>query len=255
MRTPQSPGNPHAYDRYAFAWEHTSTAGRCHLDFGCFDGRFLASLRPKGIVRRVGADVSLDAIRQARAQVADVEFVHLEKTTPLPFDDETFTSVTILDVLEHVYEQEALLGELHRVMAPGGRLIVTTPRQYALSFLDLGNLKFRFPRLHRRYYCRRHSREDYERRYVSNPYGLTGDVSAQKGWHEHFTADHLRQLLERSGFRVACVDGAGFFTRLIIPLDEVLKRFGGYKALSDRLEAWDGKTFQSMNLFCVADKV
>jgi ubiquinone/menaquinone biosynthesis C-methylase UbiE len=232
MKTSRSAGNPHGHDRYAFAWEYVPPDSRCHLDIGCYDGEFLVSLKGKMAGKLVGADVCLDAIREARAKAPDTEFVHLDRTVPLPFAKETFTFVTILDVLEHVYEQEELLQELHRVMVPAGRLIVTTPRQYLLSFLDLGNLKFLFPRLHRWYYCRRHSRQAYEYRYVSNPCGLVGDISARKRWHEHFTASRLGGLLERSGFRVVCFDGSAFFTRPMVLLDQASNRFGWYKELA-----------------------
>ena len=94
-------------------------------------------------------------------------------------------------------------------------MIVTLPRQHLFSFLDIGNLKFRFPKLHRWYYCKKYSREDYEYRYVSNPDGLTGDISAEKYWHEHFSRAKLEKLLNNCGFAVVDFGGAGFFCQVI----------------------------------------
>ena len=47
---------------------------------------------------------------------------------PLPFDGGAFDLAVALDVLEHVADDEAALRELARVVAPGGRLLVTVPQ-------------------------------------------------------------------------------------------------------------------------------
>src|SRR6185369_7919268 len=95
-----------------------------------------------------------------------------------------------------------------------GILIVTVPRQHVFSFLDRGNFKFRFPRLHRWYFCWRHSRQEYEYRYANNPDGLVGDISGAKRWHEHFTAKHLAEILAVSGFAVELFDGSALLRRV-----------------------------------------
>jgi hypothetical protein len=122
------------------------------------------------------------------------------------------------------------------------------------SFLDLGNLKFRFPNLHRRYYCRRHSRQEYEQRYVSNTDGLVGDISATKRWHEHFSRRQLEGLLQRNGFAVVRFDGAGFFVRVLKIAEMALGRIGPLRSRIRSIMAWDARRFQSANLFCVARK-
>lgn len=45
----------------------------------------------------------------------------------LPVADASFDAVLCTEVLEHVAEPAAALAELHRVLAPGGRLLVTVP--------------------------------------------------------------------------------------------------------------------------------
>ncbi len=49
---------------------------------------------------------------------------------PLPFGDGAFDLAVALDVLEHVPDDRLALRELGRVVAAGGRLVVTVP-QYA----------------------------------------------------------------------------------------------------------------------------
>lgn len=184
MHTRFEPNNPYECGRYAFAWRHVPASGAAHLDFGCGGGRFLRSLKSKQIKCLVGVDVSRQAIEQAQKASGGLEIMHIARAAPLPFPDGTFSSITLMDVLEHVHEQEELLDELHRVLMDDGVLIVTVPGRHAFSFLDMGNLKFRFPQLHRWYYCRNHSPQEYDCRYVSHPDGLIGDISAAKRWHE-----------------------------------------------------------------------
>ena len=252
MHTRLTPDNPQGYNRYGFAWQNVPRGGAAHLDFGCYDGAFIATLKSKGITRLVGVDISREAVRKAGERFPDMQIMHISKTVPLPFKDGEFTSITILDVIEHIDKQFALLGELNRVLNDGGTLVVTVPGQHLFSFLDIGNLKFRFPRLHRWYYCRKHSKAEYEYRYVSNPDGLVGDISIHKRWHEHFSRIKLKKLLDSCGFTVIEFDGTGLFSRVI---NNVSFLFGGFKPLqylAKKLEVLDAKLFESANLFCIA---
>jgi SAM-dependent methyltransferase len=234
-----------------FAWEHVPT-GSAHLDFGCYHGQFLASLAGRTPQRRVGADVSREAIEVAQSRAPGVEFVHLRACLPLPFGDQEFDSITLLEVLEHVDDQRGLLRELRRTLRPGGVLIVTVPRRHLLSFLDLGNLKFRSPRLHRWFYIATHGQAAYRRRYVENPDGLIGDISAAKAWHEHFSPPYLRKMLEESGFLVVAMDGSGFFMRAITIARRTCGWIKAFDRLLLRVSEWDARRFAAANLFCLA---
>ncbi|MET0412527.1 MAG: class I SAM-dependent methyltransferase [Polyangiaceae bacterium] len=54
---------------------------------------------------------------------------------PLPFADRAFDTVLLSDVLEHVQVPAALLAEISRVLAPGGKLILNVPFMYWLHEL------------------------------------------------------------------------------------------------------------------------
>ncbi|HWP34236.1 MAG TPA: methyltransferase domain-containing protein [Thermodesulfobacteriota bacterium] len=53
--------------------------------------------------------------------------VHALDPDRLPFADGTFDHVVLIDVLEHLDDEQPLLREVARVLKPNGRLIVTVP--------------------------------------------------------------------------------------------------------------------------------
>ena len=58
----------------------------------------------------------------------------------LPFADASFEVVSAFDVIEHCEPEQAALRELHRVLAPDGRLLASVPAyQWAWSDHDVAN--------------------------------------------------------------------------------------------------------------------
>lgn len=53
----------------------------------------------------------------------------------LPFADNTFDAVTLLDVLEHIPHPDAALAEAIRITCPGGLIVCQTPFMYPLHDL------------------------------------------------------------------------------------------------------------------------
>ena len=104
-------------------------AGRI-LDVGCYDGQFTVQVldAAHGVV---GVDLSMDALRAARARGLHAVRAHLE--TGLPFHDASFGTVIAAEIVEHVFDTQRVVDELARVLAPGGWLMLTTPNLVALS--------------------------------------------------------------------------------------------------------------------------
>lgn len=63
--------------------------------------------------------------------------LNLNEAPKLPFEDGFFNIVTLLAVAEHVNPNslERLLSEAHRVLQPGGRVILTTPAAWSDGLL------------------------------------------------------------------------------------------------------------------------
>lgn len=100
------------------------TEGRRCLDLGSDNGVLSLLLRERGGSWASG-DLTDEAVRSIRSLVG--EDVHLVRGDRLPFPDAAFDVVVVVDMLEHVPDEDAFVGELARITRPGGRLVVNTP--------------------------------------------------------------------------------------------------------------------------------
>lgn len=83
------------------------------LDLGSGDGLLLSLLKNKGI-EGVGLDLSEDGVSKANAKGLNTKVFDFGNNK-LPFTDNSFDTVVMLDILEHLYDPEALLKEAKRV--------------------------------------------------------------------------------------------------------------------------------------------
>lgn len=56
--------------------------------------------------------------------------VDLNQAIPLP--DQSFDTILCTDVLEHIHQPQQLLGEMARLLKPGGKALITTPFLYRI---------------------------------------------------------------------------------------------------------------------------
>lgn len=100
------------------------------LDCGCADGGYTVAMVDLGAERAVGVDALEERIVQARARVHPaVEFMHAFAES-LPFEDASFDGILLNEVLEHVTDEVQTLREMHRVLRPGGYLVVMSPNRW-----------------------------------------------------------------------------------------------------------------------------
>jgi SAM-dependent methyltransferase len=97
--------------------------GRRILDVGCGTGTMLTELRRFGDVHGVDTEAAAVEFCHSRGESQ----VQLASGGGLPHPDDSFDVVTLLDVIEHVDDDQTLLAEARRVIAPGGSLFVTVP--------------------------------------------------------------------------------------------------------------------------------
>lgn len=98
------------------------------FDLGCGPGNTVRRLSPFGIV--FGSDFSLDALAFARTK--GVSRVFSADSVALPLPPDSIDCVVALDVLEHIEDDERALGEIRRVLRPGGIFLLAVPASMAL---------------------------------------------------------------------------------------------------------------------------
>ena len=101
-------------------------AGKWALDLGCGTGRHTLALVERG-ARVVALDQSPEMLARARRKLAGqpVAWVRQALPAPLPLPDEAFGLVVMGLVAEHIADLAALMAEAARVVAPGGRVILS----------------------------------------------------------------------------------------------------------------------------------
>jgi len=105
--------------------------GKSILDLGCRDGT-LASHFAQGN-RLTGVDIDAAALDQARARYGfDTRVVNLN-VERLPFPDEQFDVVVAGEVLEHLQFPDEVVGEVRRVLRPGGLFVGSVPNSFRLK--------------------------------------------------------------------------------------------------------------------------
>ncbi len=115
--------------------------GAAVLDAGCGRGTFTAFLHERGF-QMIGSDISRAALTFARQQYPQVPFAVASMEEPLPFRDEHFAAVWCTEVLEHLFDVRTTLAELHRILRPGGKLVLTTPYHGFIKNLAIVLLSF-----------------------------------------------------------------------------------------------------------------
>jgi SAM-dependent methyltransferase len=101
-------------------------AGDRVLDLGCGAGDFTGVFAQAGAAA-LGVEVAEAALHRARARHPELPFRLAPIDGPLPLDDGSFDVVWASEVIEHVADTARWLSEVRRVLAPSGRLLLTTP--------------------------------------------------------------------------------------------------------------------------------
>lgn len=96
------------------------------LELGCGAGRGM-ELVAQAATNYTGIDKNSELLASHRKQYPN--FTFLEQNIP-PFngiEDNTFDFVITFQVIEHIEDDSLFVKEIHRVLKPGGKAIITTP--------------------------------------------------------------------------------------------------------------------------------
>lgn len=98
-----------------------SKAGKA-LDLGCGTGNYTIELKKRGF-DVIGLDAS-----EGMLEIAGARGLNCIKGNAysLPFPDESFDLVLSVTMFEFIHEPEKVIAEIHRVLKPGGEVIIGT---------------------------------------------------------------------------------------------------------------------------------
>jgi ubiquinone/menaquinone biosynthesis C-methylase UbiE len=104
------------------------------LDVGAGVG-FLVEAAQRWGLKCEGIDGSEEAVRIGRARFPDLRLRFHALSDPLPYGDESFQTVILNQVIEHLEAglAEAVLDEIYRVLRPGGMALVASPSRFDRS--------------------------------------------------------------------------------------------------------------------------
>jgi ubiquinone/menaquinone biosynthesis C-methylase UbiE len=110
------------------------------LDIGTGKGMAAIEMARRGIPV-TSIDVSETELQTAflNARAAEVDSsirFYIGDAKKLPFEDDQFNFVTMINVLHHVDQVEGILAEVSRVLAPGGRFLVADFTNDGFRILD-----------------------------------------------------------------------------------------------------------------------
>ena len=101
------------------------TTGRV-LEIGCGAGNVILAAPEE--LETIGVDFSVEILRQAKVNSGerDSEFLAADALS-LPFADDSFDAIICLGLLDYITNYRSVLEGCHRILRPGGPLIVSVP--------------------------------------------------------------------------------------------------------------------------------
>jgi SAM-dependent methyltransferase len=163
------------------------------LDCGCGAGEYVRPLRYDLGIDAVGIEYLADKVAVAQQDPALKDFVQQGDIESLPFESSSFDMALLNEVLEHVPNEARGLQEIHRVLKPGGILIIFSPNRwypFETHGVYLKGTKKRVPH--------------YMPLIPYIPLGIGQRFFDY--WARNYWPGQLRRLVEQNGFQIIATD-------------------------------------------------
>jgi len=105
------------------------------LEYGAGIGNLLKMIIALGITENItAADIIPSPVQLPR----QVRWIQSDLNYPIGVPDNSFDVIVSTEVIEHLENPRATFREFHRILRPGGKLVVTTPNQESIrAFVSL----------------------------------------------------------------------------------------------------------------------
>jgi len=102
------------------------------LDIGCHDGTFLTYLK-KSSRQLYGIDANPSAINVCKKNNILAKKYFFDDKSPFPHPNSFFDLIVAGELIEHIYDTDFLLSEIHRLLKPSGKVLISTPNIASLG--------------------------------------------------------------------------------------------------------------------------
>jgi len=174
------------------------------LDLGCDDGKLSNILGRKiGTENISGVEIVESRIEQAVKNGLEVYNFDLNKKFHL--EDNSFDVVHANQVIEHLYDSDNFLSEIHRVLRPGGYAIISTENASSWCNVFASIMGWQIFSL---------TNFSNKKMAIGNPLALhRGEEIDLKSWNHVriYNIRGLKEYCEIFGFTVEKIVGAGYF--------------------------------------------
>lgn len=107
------------------------------LDIGCYASEVIVALHKRGFTSLTGVDLNSQINRMPHSDSIHYEIADFKQTK---FGDASFKVITSTSVIEHGFEEQALLKEMSRLLKPRGYFIASF--DYWPEKIDTAGVKF-----------------------------------------------------------------------------------------------------------------
>ncbi|MDO8515119.1 MAG: class I SAM-dependent methyltransferase [bacterium] len=102
------------------------------LDVGCYDGTFLSLIKNRNN-KFYGIEASDYGAAQSRIRGITTEQFFIDGNAKLPFKNDFFDVIVAGEIIEHIYDTDFFLQEIHRLLKNKGLLLISTPNIASLG--------------------------------------------------------------------------------------------------------------------------
>ncbi|HED54778.1 MAG TPA: class I SAM-dependent methyltransferase [Phycisphaerales bacterium] len=183
IATATKPGSRNANDKDADRVHHGNFASNLEflsrvrpirkqaklLEIGSGTGSMLAHLCEQGY-DAVGIEINQDQVDRALAAHPGLP-IQLADGGLIPFEDNSFDVVASFDVFEHIPDSDVHLGEVARVLKPGGRYLLQSPNKWTNSIFE--TIRWKSLTKWREDHCSLHSYFQFKRRFKKHNFDIT----------------------------------------------------------------------------------
>ena len=173
-------------DRFRIIREMLPRTGRL-LEVGSWDNRAINYYKEKFVGKTYGIDISPKVLESTAPYFDEVKVCDLNRDR-IPYDNESFDIIICSEVIEHIYDTDRLLMNIHNVLKSDGQLIISTPN--LSSFFNRIFIVLGFQPLYTEVSCRPNT---YGNKFRNNALIPAGHI-------RNFTYGAFRDIVTQCGF-------------------------------------------------------